>query len=125
VTDFSNNLSIVIDVESATVGRHCCASERSGASSAPERTTRTGGLAHLHAYVDGRSSPSVDGKGIQLRCFQKRVSFPNWFNADRAESLLEEPAIALWASEAATKYEVSISDALEFLAFALFMDGEK
>lgn len=47
------------------------------------------------------------------------------FNADRVGMLLEEPAIALWAMEAASRYQVTKVDALELLAYALFLDGER
>jgi hypothetical protein len=47
------------------------------------------------------------------------------FNADRVEMLLDEPAFALWATEASLRYEVSTLDALELLAYALFLDGER
>jgi hypothetical protein len=47
------------------------------------------------------------------------------FNAKECQCLLDEPAIGSWASEAAAKYEVTAGDALELLAYALFLDGEK
>jgi hypothetical protein len=47
------------------------------------------------------------------------------FSVCGCQVLLEEPAIGLWASEAATKYGVTAADALELLAYALFLDGEK
>jgi hypothetical protein len=45
--------------------------------------------------------------------------------AGRMEVLLDEPAFALWATEASLRYEVSTLDALELLAYALFLDGER
>ena len=47
------------------------------------------------------------------------------FNAEKCLALLDEPAIGMWAIEAATDYEVALDDALELLAYALFLDGEK
>jgi hypothetical protein len=38
--------------------------------------------------------------------------------------LLEEPAIGSWAAETGVTYGVSAVDALELLAYALFLDGE-
>ena len=39
--------------------------------------------------------------------------------------LLEDPAIALWAGEAAFKYQVSALGALGLLAHALLVDGDR
>jgi len=39
--------------------------------------------------------------------------------------LLEDPAIALWAGEAATKYQVSALGALGLLAHALLVDSDR
>jgi hypothetical protein len=51
---------------------------------------------------------------------------PFWpFNGGRVEMLLDEPAFALWATEASRRFEVSAIDALELLAYALFLDGER
>jgi hypothetical protein len=47
------------------------------------------------------------------------------FNAGRMEMLLDEPVFALWATEASARYAVSAVDALELLAYALFLDGER
>ncbi len=47
------------------------------------------------------------------------------FNAEKCLALLDEPAIGVWAIEAATDYGVALDDALELLAYALFLDGEK
>ena len=47
------------------------------------------------------------------------------FNAEKCLALLDEPAIGIWAIEAATDYGVALDDALELLAYALFLDGEK
>jgi hypothetical protein len=63
-------------------------------------------------------------RGLQLDALREACPH-QCFSADQARSLLEEPAIAQWASEAATEYEVSTTDALELLAFALFVDGQK
>jgi hypothetical protein len=46
------------------------------------------------------------------------------FSANSCEVLLEDPVFALWAAEAAVKYSVRAADALELLAYALFLDGE-
>jgi hypothetical protein len=47
------------------------------------------------------------------------------YNAKSCEALLDEPAIAQWAVETAVRYGVTTVDALELLAYALFLDGEK
>ena len=47
------------------------------------------------------------------------------FNAEKCLALLDEPAIGMWAIEAASDYGVALDDALELLAYALFLDGEK
>jgi hypothetical protein len=39
--------------------------------------------------------------------------------------LLEDPAIGLWAGEAAFKYQVSALGALGLLAHALLVDGDR
>jgi hypothetical protein len=46
------------------------------------------------------------------------------YNAENCQALLEEPAIGLWAMDAANEYGVTAADALELLAYALFLDGE-
>jgi hypothetical protein len=50
---------------------------------------------------------------------------PRSFDAGRMRILLDEPAFALWAGEASLRYEVSALDALELLAYALLLDGER
>lgn len=57
----------------------------------------------------------------QAKCERIRPSF----NAKKCLALLDEPAIGMWAIEAATDYGVALDDALELLAYALFLDGEK
>ena len=53
------------------------------------------------------------------------VGAPSAFDANKCQVLLNDPAIGLWAAEAASEYGVSVGDALELLAYALFLDGEK
>jgi hypothetical protein len=47
------------------------------------------------------------------------------FNSQECLALLDEAAIGSWAIAAATEYGVTAGDALELLAYALFLDGEK
>jgi hypothetical protein len=42
----------------------------------------------------------------------------------RFAPLLEEPAVALWASEAASRYGISMCESLGLLAHALLLDAE-
>jgi hypothetical protein len=88
-----------------------------------ESMTRTKSISHQHGCASDRSDAPVDREG-HLVCLDERRPCQR-FNADRVGSLLEDPAIALWASEAAAKYEVSTTDALALLAYALFLDGER
>ena len=88
--------------------------------------------------VGSRSQPDskqIDGGGVWGERIG-RASVEVWrsegsrkgcppFNARECQVLLEEPAIGSWAVEAATEYGVTSSDALELLAYALFLDGEK
>jgi hypothetical protein len=47
------------------------------------------------------------------------------FNSGECLALLDEPAIGFWAMAAATEYGVTPGDALELLAYALLLDGQK
>jgi hypothetical protein len=75
------------------------------------------------SYVSGErtDSPDPDRQG---RASANEDGVKSTFNANGCEVLLGEPAIGLWASEAATKYGMTAVDALELLAFALAFEGE-
>ena len=53
------------------------------------------------------------------------IGAPSAFDANKCQALLDDPAIGLWAAEAASEYGVTAGDALELLAYALFLDDEK
>ena len=65
-------------------------------------------------------------QGVVSSCREKsRMREVQQIDPTKFAGLLEEPSIALWAGEAAAKYQVSALDALGLLAHALFVDGER
>jgi hypothetical protein len=90
--------------------------------------TLTDGLAfhtdHLRVASPRGGDECVALRGVNLHGCEKSGGAGPSYNAERCEVLLEEPAIGSWAAEAAMTYGVPAVDALELLAYALFLDGE-
>jgi hypothetical protein len=91
------------------------------------RMTLTVG-AKYQAGFEGRRicGENVAGGDIIFKgwgCAKNAVIRPS-YNAEDCQALLEEPAIGLWAMGAANEYGVTAGDALELLAYALFLDGQ-
>jgi hypothetical protein len=74
-------------------------------------------------YVCGAGFESENGGALETGSL-RGDAFGASYNARECQRLLEEPAFALWAKEAGTEYGVTPGDALELLAYALFLDGE-
>ena len=90
--------------------------------------TLTVGLA-LHTNQLGVGSPCISdecvtSRDVSLQGYRASGGAVPSYNAKRCEVLLQEPAIGSWAAEAGVTYGVSAVDALELLAYALFLDGE-
>jgi hypothetical protein len=83
-----------------------------------------GPLLVQHRQTNHRRTSTEDPASVQ-EATSKPVVAVAFYNRKGCESLLEDPAIGLWASEAASDYGVTAADALELLAYALFLDGGK
>ena len=90
--------------------------------------TLTNGLAfstnHLRVGSPGVSDEYVALRGVDLYGHEESGGCGPSYDAKRCKVLLEDPAIGSWAVEAGVAYGVSAVDALELLAYALFLDGE-
>lgn len=74
-------------------------------------------------YLCRADVDSEDSGTLEMGSLRGDV-FGTSYNASRCQRLLEEPAFALWAVQAGTEYGMTPGDALELLAYALFLDGE-
>ena len=86
--------------------------------------TLTASTPHQSASSLLSSPPALERSGESLRHARDGARGTATIDVAMFRVLLEEPAIALWAAEAAAKYQVSALGALGLLAHALLVDGE-
>jgi len=89
-----------------------------------DATFRRDSLKVRRRRIGAQRMISEDADYQQETCL-KVVNVRPCYNREGCEVLLEDPAIGLWADEAASDFGVTPADALELLAYALFLDGCK